>query len=71
MIFSILAFFRGYLQVRFWGRDVERYLNLCGRNDLLLWNVRRTAEGIVCCIAVEDYRESRPFLRKTGTKSAI
>ena len=28
MIFSILAFFRGYLQVRFWGRDVERYLNL-------------------------------------------
>ena len=71
MIFSLLALFRGYLQVRLVGRDVERYLNLCGKNDLFLWNMKRTAEGVVCCIAVDDYRASRPFLRKTGTKSTI
>ena len=71
MIFSLKNFLKGYLLVDLTGRDVERYLNLCGKNDILVWNIRRRDDKITCSMDISGYKKSRPFLKKTKTRGRI
>lgn len=71
MIFSLFSFLQGYLRIYLRGRDTERYLNLCSKNDILLWNLKCRPEGIFCSVKVDDYKRSKPYLKKTGTHASI
>ena len=31
---------RGYLKLKIWGYGVERFLNVCGKTGIGIWNVR-------------------------------
>lgn len=71
MIFSFKNFLRGYLSIEFFGEEIERYLNLCSKNHILIWNIRKTAEGISCYMTIDGYKASKPFMKKTKTKGKI
>ena len=39
MVLKVMKFFRGYLFVRLTGYSPERFFNLCGNADIVLWKI--------------------------------
>lgn len=68
---SILKFIQGYLLVHLTGYAPERFLNMCSRRDILIWNLRADKEGYVFYISVKAYKSLRPILKKTRTRARI
>ena len=38
MLLSVIKYFRGYVHVKLTGYAPERFLNLCGNRNILIWN---------------------------------
>lgn len=68
---SFLKYMRGYLLVHLTGYAPERFLNMCGKRNILIWNLQSTEDGYLFYISVEGYKSLRPILKKTRTKAAI
>lgn len=71
MILKVMKFFRGYLLVRLTGYSPERFFNLCGNADIILWNMEQTEEGYTFYISLPAFRKLKPMLRKSGTRVRI
>ncbi len=68
---GIINWLRGYLKIRVTGAAVERFINLCGYRNILLWNVSRCENCYEMFISLKAFRELRSIVRKTKTKAAI
>lgn len=53
------------------GYAPERFLNMCGKRNILIWNLKVTADGYFFNISVEGYKVLRPILKKTRTRARI
>ena len=72
MVFiSILKFLRGYVLVHLTGYAPERFINMCGKRNILIWNLQSVEDGFLFFISVDGYKSLRPILKKTRTKAAI
>ncbi len=72
MLLSAIKYVRGYVYVQLTGYAPERFLNLCGSRDMLIWNLTPCGEeGYRFCISVEGFRSLKPILKKTKTKIKI
>ena len=72
MILSIYRFIAGWLNVEFCGEQVSRFLNLCTRQGIHLWKVRKSKNGgVETCIYLNDVKRLRPGLRKTHVRFRI
>lgn len=70
-VLSWIKFFRGYVYVHLTGYATERFLNLCGSRNILIWNLKPTGDGYYFYISVDGYRSLKPILKKTKTKARI
>lgn len=68
---SFLKYMKGYLLVHLTGYAPERFLNMCGKRNILIWNLKAVEDGYYFNISVEGYKLLRPILRKTKTKAVI
>lgn len=68
---SLIKYFHGYVYVHLTGYAPERFLNLCGNHNILIWNLTPGEDGYFFCISVKGYRSLKPILKKTKTKAAI
>ena len=68
---SIMKYMQGYLLVHLTGYAPERFLNMCGKRNILIWNLRSAEDGYYFNISVEAYKSLRPVVKKTRTKAAI
>ena len=64
-------FLQGYVRVRLTGYAPERFLNLCSKHNILIWNLEFKDEAYELCISVKAFRELKPILRKTKTRLII
>lgn len=73
MLLSMLKFLRGFLRVTLTGSSPERFLNLCIRRDILIWNLcpNKEAGGFDFCISLKGFRVSKDLLKKTHTSMKI
>lgn len=73
MLLSILKFLQGFLQVTLTGRAPERFLNLCSKRNILIWNLypNKEAGGFDFCISLKGFRASKELLKKTHTNLKI
>lgn len=71
MLLSAIKYVRGYVYVQLTGYAPERFLNLCGSRDILIWNLTPCGEGYRFYISVEGFRSLKPILKKTRTKVKI
>ncbi len=63
---------RGYVVITADGFFLERFLNICTRRGVFLWNVRRTGnERIRACVGIRDFFRLRPIAHKTRTRVSI
>lgn len=71
MILSLMKYFQGYVTVQLTGYAPERFLNLCGSHDILIWNLKPCEDGYTFCISVKGFRRLKPILKKTKTHIKI
>lgn len=71
MLLSLMKYAKGYVYVRLTGYAPERFLNLCGSRDILIWNLLPCENGYQFCISVQGFRQLKPILKKTRTQVRI
>ena len=71
MLLSAMKYCRGYVYVQLTGYAPERFLNLCGNHDILIWNLKPCGQGYCFCISVAGFKSLKPILRKTRTHIKI
>jgi len=71
MLSDISVFLRGSCRFRASGDFPERFLNLCARADLGLWDIAREENSISACIIAGRYRRLLPYARRCGVKLKV
>ncbi len=64
---AVRLFFHGQLQIRAYGRDPERFLNLCAGTGVTLYNMKRKEDDVCFVLSVPDFRRAVPLARKSRT----
>ncbi len=68
MIIRFLRFFFGYINFRAYGGFSDRFLNLCTRDAIPLWNIKNVKGNISASTTIEGYLSIRKPARKSGMK---
>ncbi len=72
LIIWVLSYFKGYIQIFASGYFLERFLNLCLMEDILLWDLQRISPNELCAkISIAGFKNLRKSARKTRTKISI
>lgn len=71
MILSLFHYLRGFLLLRLEGPFLERFLNLCVRDGIYLWNIRKKGETVSAFVSLAGFRRMRNAARKTKTRVRI
>ena len=67
----IINFLKGYVRIKVWGVCVERFINLCGNKNLLIWGVEKHGEIYEMYMSLPAFYELRPIVRKTSSRVVI
>lgn len=69
---NLIRWFCGYLCIHLNGRQINRFLNLCARNGIEVWNITTDMERMAKAnLRLKDIYLIRPFLKKTKTRFRI
>lgn len=72
MFFKITNYLKGYISIIIEGLFPERFINLCTKNKISLWNIRRKTEiGITADIGAMDFKKLRKISRNSRCKVHI
>lgn len=71
MFVKLEKYFRGSVKIKVEGAFFQRFLNLCNKQDLLLWDIKRTLSGCELWLYASDYKKIRPLVKKTGCRVTI
>lgn len=64
-------YLRGYLLIKVWGFSAERFMNLCGSRDILLWDIRREGDAYYMLIGLRSFYRLRAIVKKTRTRVVV
>lgn len=62
---------RGFLRIEIRGDIAEKLLNICAKNGIPLWNIKRRGKVIRCYIAVGDFKRLPRLIIKSGLRVHI
>lgn len=71
MLLSILKWSRGYVTILLYGTSPERFMNLCRKKNILLWNMHTCGHYCICNVSVKGFKMLCPIARKTRTRPVI
>lgn len=61
----------GFIEAEFSGDVAEVILNICAKNGISLWNIRRRGKKIRCYITVRDFKALPSVAKKSGIRAHI
>lgn len=67
----LFKYIHGYVKIKVWGYSPERFMNLCGNRDILIWGAHNYGDYYIMYISLKGFFGLRPILRKTKTKVAV
>lgn len=67
-ILDFLRYTRGYVTFTASGVFTERFLNLCARDHIAIWDGRKSGDTYTGCVMAGQYRRLRVHAKKTGVK---
>lgn len=68
---NILRFFRGYVSFKAQGGFPERFLNLCSKENIYLFDAQNQDDTLYASVSIKDYKKIREPARKSGMKVRI
>lgn len=66
-----MQYIKGYVSIKVWGYSTERFLNLCGNHDILVWDIENHGDYYTMKISVQGFLALKTLLRKTGTRASV
>lgn len=66
-----MQYIKGYVSIRVWGYSTERFLNLCGNHDILVWDIVNHGGYYTMKVSIKGFFALKTLLRKTGTRAAV
>lgn len=66
-----VQYLRGYVTIKVWGYSTERFLNLCGNHDILVWDIVNHGDYDTMNISIKGFFALKPLLKKTGTRATV
>jgi similar to stage IV sporulation protein len=70
-LIPFLKYLKGFLRIKVWGFSPERFINLCGNKNILLWDISQEDGIYTMYISLKGFYALRQIVRKTGTKVTI
>lgn len=70
MLIRLFRWLRGYLEISVDGGIAERFLSICGRRDILLWNMK-PGRSMKACILAADFKRIRGAAFKSSARVTI
>ena len=71
MFVFVLNYIMGYLQVRIYTTELERFVNLCKTREIYIWNICSYENYSVFNIYINDYFLLKEINRKTHSRTKI
>lgn len=71
MIDRIVRLLKGYVRIRIRSREPERFLNICAKNSLPLYQIEESGDCCELDISLSDFFRLKPICRKTHTRIHI
>ncbi len=71
MLISLFRYLGGYIKLKIEGNAVERFFTLCGKKDILLWNITYKKEYYECFVSMRALEEMEAVMEKTNTKITV
>lgn len=68
---QVIRFIKGYLSIKVWGFSTERFMNLCGNHNILLWDIVNHGDYYTMCISLKGFYGLKAITRKTGTRVVV
>lgn len=68
-----IAYILGYIRITIEGYYIERFINVCISNKILIWNVKREKDGIKLFlnVGIKDFKKLRKIAQKTKCRIKI
>ena len=67
----LIRFLKGYVRIRLMSRDPERFLNLCARNRILLWQLVNRNGSYEMYLSTADFFRLHALCRKSGSRVKV
>lgn len=66
-----IQYIKGYVSIKVWGYSTERFLNLCGNHDILVWDIENHGDYYTMKVSVKGFFALKTLLKKTGTRASV
>lgn len=66
-----IQYVKGYVSIKVWGYSTERFLNLCGNHDILVWDIENHGDYDTMKVSVQGFFALKTLLKKTGTRASV
>ncbi len=68
----LLSYILGYLEIKVEGYYIERFINICNNKNILLWNVKRDRNTIMCArVRINEFKKLKNIAKTTKCKVEI
>lgn len=71
IIIEFIRYLFGYINFKAWGGFADRFINLCTKDEIPLWNIRNINGNITASTTIEGYLSIRSAARKSGMKLRV
>lgn len=71
MLISLFRYLGGYMKLKIEGNAIERFFTLCGKKDILLWNITYKKDYYECFVSARGFEEMEVIMEKTNTKITV
>ena len=66
---QIIRFLKGYLSIKVWGFSTERFINLCGNHNILLWDIVNHGDYYTMCISLKGFYQLKSITKNRNKGS--
>ncbi len=71
LIIEFIRYLFGYINFKGWGGFADRFINLCTKEEIPLWNIRNINGNISASTTIEGYLNIRSAARKSGMRLRV
>ncbi len=71
LIIEFIRYLFGYINFRAWGGFADRFINLCTKDEIPLWNIRNINGNISASTTIDGYLNIRSAARKSGMRLRV
>ena len=68
---SVFMYADGYVRIKIWGSSAERFIVLCSRKKMLLWDIEAKGKYVFANMRLKDFLNCRKIARKAGIRAVV